>query len=124
MNHGCNKTFNFGTIFWVYDKKAGVSQSEYEYLMLSEEEADVDVPAFEVAKKKTFNPLIDRHLEHMLSSYEGTIFNISKGQELFSNYVHYWGKEQWKVGIEQLRSQCRGESVGMVVKVEGKSTAA
>jgi hypothetical protein len=122
MNHGCNKTFNFGTIFWVYDKKAGVSQSEYEYLMLSEEEADVDVPAFEVAKKKTFNPLIDRHLEHMLSSYEGTIFNISKGQELFSNYVHYWGEQEWKVGIEQLRSQCRGESVGMVVKVEGKST--
>lgn len=116
MNHGCNKTFNFGSIFYVLDHKAGLNESDYDYLMLSEEEVDPNNnPNQEDGTDYLFNPLLDRHLEH---SFEGSIEDITKGKELFSNYVHYYSAESWRYGIEELRSQCRHETIGTVVQIE------
>jgi hypothetical protein len=70
--------------------------------------------------KDLFDPLTDRHLEHMQSSYEGVISDVSKGQELFCNYVFFTTANTWKYNILELRSQCRGEKVGTVVEIEGK----
>ena len=117
---GCNKTFNFGSIFLVFDRKAGITNSKLEYLLLSEEEADPNKPQIDEERNELlFNPLFDRHLDHQLSSYEGPIFNVAKGEELFANYVHYHGIDGWASGIQDLRAECRGEKVGTVVKVEG-----
>jgi len=120
VNHGCNKTFNFGSVFYVFDLRAGIVKSEYEYLLLSEEEADPNnPPEDEETTKDLFNPLIDRHLEHSASSYEGSISPISKGEEIFCNYVFYIGVDSWNYGIRDLRSQCRGEKNGTIVQIEG-----
>lgn len=118
---GCNKTFNFGPVFYVFDLRAGIVKSEYEDLLLSEEEADPNnPPEDEETEEDLFNPLIDRHLEHEASSYEGSISSISKGEELFSNYVFYYGVDSWSYGIRDLRSQCRGEKIGTIVQIEGR----
>jgi hypothetical protein len=120
VNHGCNKTFNYGPVFFVLDREAGITKSEYEYLLLSEEEADPNIPQVNRDRnEKLFNPLVERHMEHDISCYDGSISNISKGQELFTNYVHYYGIGGWKYGINDLRSQCRGEKIGFVVQIEG-----
>jgi len=104
----------------VFDLRAGIVKSEYEYLLLSEEEADPNNPPEEVVTPKDlFNPLIDRHLEHSESSYEGSIAPISKGEEIFSNYVFQNGVDSWNYGIRDLRSQCRGEKIGTIVQIEG-----
>lgn len=97
--------------------------SEYDYLMISEDEADPNKPPVDDinSTRFLFNPLLDRHLEHSLSSYEGSIVDIPKGNELFSNYVYYYGEDCWKYGIQDLRSQCRGEKIGTIVQIEGKN---
>ncbi len=118
---GCNKTFNFGPLFYVFDHEAGVAESELEYMMISEEEANPDEPLLDPEDlKDLFDPLYDRHLEHMQSSYEGIVTNVSKGQELFCNYVFFSSDETWKFNILQLRSECHGESVGTITEVEGE----
>jgi hypothetical protein len=117
---GCNKTFNYGPLFYVFDRKAGVEESEHEYMMISEEEANPDEPLLNPEDRKDlFDPLYDRHLEHMQSSYEGIVSNVSKGQELFCNYVFFSSDETWNYNIHQLRAECHGQSVGTVVEVEG-----
>jgi hypothetical protein len=90
--------------------------------VISEEEADPE-KLLELSEDSdyAFDPLYDRHLEHMQSSYEGSIVNVSKGQELFCNYVLFSTDESWKY-IQRLRSECRGEIVGTVVEVEGVQT--
>jgi len=123
MNHGCNKTFNFGPIFYVLNRRANITTDEYDQFMLSEEEIDPNEPPEGIDNRKAlFNPLVDRHLEHYMSTYEGSVRNISKGQELFTNYVYFYGKDSWSYGIQELRSQCRGETVGTVVRIEGISS--
>ncbi len=116
---GCNKTFNYGPVFYILDHKAGITESEYEYYMLTEEEANPNEPPKENAvAAELFNPLIDRHLDHYAGSYYGAITNISKGQELFTNYVYYFGLKGWKYGILSLLSQCHGETIGTVSQIE------
>jgi hypothetical protein len=98
----------------------GISESPFNYVVLSEEEADFEYPPEDVYQKNgdSFDPLLDRHFEHEISSYEGSLGYIYQGQELFCNYVHLYGIHEWKRGIQDLRSQCRGESVGIVVEKE------
>jgi len=89
--------------------------------MVSEEEADPNTPPREFDNYiKYGNPLADRHLEHfwMSSSLEGVISNVSNGEELFTNYLYYYGSSAWKFGISDLRSQCHGETVGTIIQVE------
>ncbi len=119
---GCNKTFNYGPLFYLFDHKAGLEESEYDYAMISEEEDDPEKPV-DISKDwdYLFDPLYDRHLEHMQSSYEGSIVNVSKGQEIFCNYVLFSSDES-KNYIQRLRAECRGEVVGTVVKVEGEQS--
>jgi hypothetical protein len=121
---GCNKTFNFGTVLYVLDKEAGIVSSEFDYLMVTEDEADPNHPPPDDSNttRFLFNPLLDRHLEHSLSSYEGSIVDIPKGTELLSNYLYYYGEDCWKYGIQDLRSQCRGEKIGTIVQIEGKAS--
>ena len=121
MNHGCNKTFNYGPVFCVLDRRANITTNEYVECTLSEEEADPNEPPEDI-DKDLFNPLMDRHLENYVSSYEGSIRNISKGEELFTNYLYFYGRDGWSYGVQELRSQCRGETVGIVVQIDGKST--
>jgi hypothetical protein len=117
FNSGCNKTFNVGSIFYTLDQKLGVSDSPFNYVVLSEEEADFEYPPQEYPKDGgLFDPLLDRHFEHDISSYEGSLSYIHHGQELFCNYLHLYGIHEWKRGIQELRSQCRGESIGIVVE--------
>jgi hypothetical protein len=88
--------------------------------MMSEEEADPDKPMLDGETAiDLFNPLQSRHLEHMQSSYEGVILPVSRGQELFCNYVFFSNIDTWKFNILDLRSQCRGEKVGTIVELEG-----
>ena len=121
---GCNKTFNIGPLFFAIDRINGISNSEFEFVTLSEEEADPNAPPREFDNYiKYGNPVTDRHLEHfwMSSSLEGVISNVSKGEELFTNYVYYFDSSAWKFGINDLRSQCHGEIVGIITQVEGMS---
>lgn len=106
------------------DKEAGIVSSEFDYLMITENEADPNQPPPDDnnSTQSLFNPLLDRHLEHSLSAYEGSIVDIPKGNELLSNYVYYYGAECWKYGIQDLRSQCRGEKIGTIVQIEGKTS--
>ncbi len=122
INLGCNKTFNVGSIFYALDQKRGILDSPDAYALLSEEEADANNPPKETKEEREdedmFDPILDRHFEHDISSYEGSLSYIRQGQELFCNYVHLYGIHDWKRGILELRSQCRGETIGIVVEKE------
>jgi len=123
MNHGCNKKFNSGPVFCIMDRRANITTDEYDECTLSEEEADPNEPPEDIGNRgDSFNPLMDRHLEHSMSSYDGSVRNIAKGRELFTNYIYMYGKAGWSYGIQELRSQCRGETVGTVVRIEGISS--
>ena len=57
-----------------------------------------------------------------MSSAEGITSKASIGEELLSNYLCYHGSSVWKFDINDLRSRCHGETVGITTQVEEMST--
>lgn len=72
----------------------------------------------------TFNPVIDRHLRYQA---DRSLHDIKANEEVLDNYLDFDGTgniTEFKIFVEDLRAQCKGEKAGSVIDYEADAAAA
>jgi hypothetical protein len=123
-NHGCNRTERLGDLptfnSVVHDSGLyDVSEEDVDQSSGPPGGALFDGFSMTNPDRTLFNPLMDRRFEREASSI-GIIQDIEAGQEVFCNYMTYGGRDpdDWAENAMQLRAQCRGDAIGIVVQVD------
>lgn len=117
MNHGCNGTYNFGDISSgnYYVQQAGGKKQ-----FISEVTVDPKTPPKE--NNVIYEPISYRRVEQSISSWEGSLRDIAKGEEMFTTYIFMdTTPSGWAANVRELRAQCEGTEVGLVVNMERHS---
>jgi hypothetical protein len=106
-NHGCNGTANVGEPLSVTEATADVEAMPPE---LDQDEVESSV----------YDPFVDRNMFVLLMT-DVTGRDVQAGEEMTDNYLKYLHHENWKWGVEHLRSVCSGE-MGFVAEREVRSS--
>mmetsp|Transcript_35793 Transcript_35793/g.35996 ORF Transcript_35793/g.35996 Transcript_35793/m.35996 type:complete len:82 (+) Transcript_35793:125-370(+) len=81
---------------------------------MTEDTVDPETPPeFQYAKgsfKTLFNPVIDRHLPHLVGGLDVALRDIEAGEEIFDNYLTLVSnKADWKELVKGLKAQCKSK---------------
>lgn len=104
VNHGCHGTHNIG--------------ADLDDESITEETADAEkMPAGHLAARYSkgrweniFNPIVERHLPHLIGGYDVALRDIAKGEEILENLLSGVNtQEDWKYWVEHLRRTCGAE---------------
>lgn len=92
IDHGCNGTSNYG---YVYDEDAE---------RFTEANADsknlTEVAEHLINKAGAYSPVFERNLKHALNSGDYALRAISKGEEIFTDYLAFVGDpDAWKQSV-------------------------
>jgi len=105
VNHGCNGTYNIGS-----DDEESIT----------EETADAEnLPYGHSARQyskgrweNVFNPIVERHLQHLIGGYDVAIRDIAKGEEVLENVLSDINTEEdWKYWVDRLQKICQAEHI-------------
>lgn len=104
MNHGCNKTYNFGD----------------EYSPVTELNADPTfIPPEYDTRAEIYCPVIERNLRAYTSGPDRTLRDIKAGEEVLANYLAFVANdEDWEEELLSMKSQCAGETLGEISDYE------
>jgi hypothetical protein len=111
VNHGCNGTSNLG--------ERGVDPSNHtEWSVDLDEDIPKDLRSEFVDR---YNPNNDRNVVKYSTNCVAAR-DITRGEELYDNYINYGGDEFFPEMVQELRNQCSGE-LGLVEKYQADSKA-
>ena len=97
MSHGCDGSFNINA-----DPSVKITENT----------VDPDnPPEFQYSKgqsKTCFNPVIDRHLPHLVGGLDVALRDIEAGEEILDNYLTLVSsKADWKDLVKRLKEECK-----------------
>lgn len=111
MNHGCNGTYNHGSL--ELDDRERFSEQNLDVENLDE------ITTHLVSKAVPYSPVFERNLQRTLHHGDYTLQDIKKGEEITTNYLSYVGEiNEFKRELLSLQKQCAREGVGMITEYE------
>ncbi|KAL3906804.1 MAG: hypothetical protein SGILL_009125, partial [Bacillariaceae sp.] len=112
VNHGCNGTANLG--------ERGMDPGKFTEWSVDVEEAIPKEMRTEVIE--VYNPNVDRStMKYATNCVAGK--NITKGEELYDNYMNYGGDEFFAEMVLSLRNECSG-GLGLVEQYQSNQKGA
>jgi hypothetical protein len=104
VNHGCNGTHNIA---------ADDSFDDITEVTADSRKLLDGYPALHYSKgrwENVFNPIVERHLPHLIGGYDVATRDISKGEEIFENFLATVStQDDWTYWVEHLRAACEAE---------------
>jgi hypothetical protein len=111
INHGCNGTYNMGTVTSVTEMNA------------DHDEMPLDIYE-NVLESYVYNPFIDRNHHTYLNGYDVLLRDVKAGEELLDNYVTYLHEGNWKPGLVDYNAQCSNKAAGAIKVYETTTSKA
>jgi len=97
VNHGCYGSYNVGV------------ETDVDEFTADLDEPDEALTGKSHTGTSIYNPVIDRHLNHI---GDMSIEDIEAGEEILDNYLAFVGSvEEWEEEINHLRAMCKGKRV-------------
>lgn len=105
INHGCNGTYNMGTVTSVTELDADPIDFPPELLNY-------------ILETTVYSPFIDRNNLVYLNGHDFLRRDVLKGEELKDNYLSYLNEYNWQSGLADYKAQCLRQASGAITEYE------
>jgi len=117
VNHGCNGSGNIGTLGVGFKITLEDHESLNENTAMHLNHNEISHRFYDTSF--TYNPVISRHVLLISGGLNYALRDIKKGEEIFTNYILFSiGASDWMSDVYDIKSQCSGESIGLVSQVD------
>ena len=119
QKQGCFGTYNVGEP----DEELSALYNETTQTFSLSEQTPSDYIVVNEAARAVWNPAVDRLIFSLLNNDSTALRPIKMGEELFADYNHFTdiNSPYWEIEREELKSQCMGTKIGLVVAADRSS---